>query len=549
MSAIISIVDVDQIWAEQKVQLNHARLVHELSMTFQKPHGEMIQTFNQALDLLQNTRENELKISNTEFMQLLSALSRVKMDSQGRCIVLTVLTKIYIYMLDMQTDQQQEDQSMSQMTLYFLKVLGSYLNDSVAAVRACTLQLLGDLIPRGQIITFEIYQFICILLNDVSVDVRLQALDCIDCITMTFQHSFLYQVNDNRFPIQEDVFPRVCDKLNDNDPLVREKACMLLANDHVHGRLNLQSVLDRQAKGSQFSYHAGSKKAVNNPSVQSVVLFTKDQVLDHAGSLNACKISVQNSNNNLSVDYPGGSGNMGGINAIREFACGSLLQAYEDEEPSVRLAGIKATEQLMEKSLEFVNLSIDFLIAMFNDSSLDVRLEAIQVMDRHSLKKSLALNEEQIASVMFSMDDSHLKVRRACRSVLANIRVKNLQLLQSIVNALSLHIDKYKADAAELNHVHECFFKVGLHNSGFVPQFFKAWMDQNRERNLKSPSLTDPYYIAFQMLITAAQSLNQKLQHMLPHHWLQHTLFLQTQLSILKTCNIKKKKTSKQKQK
>ncbi|KAI3632465.1 hypothetical protein MIR68_009571 [Amoeboaphelidium protococcarum] len=548
MSATISIVDVDKIWAEQKVKLNHARLVYELSMTFQKPHGEMIQTFNQALDLLKNTREKELKISSTQFMQLLPLLSRVKMDSNGRCIVLTVLTKIYIYMVDSQNDEQMEgDESKSQLTLYFLKVLGSYLDDFSANVRACTLQLLGDLIPRCQIITFEIYQFICLLLNDVSVDVRLQALDCIDCITAVFQLSFLYQVNDNKFPIQEDVFPRICDKLNDNDPLVREKACLILAKDHVHGRLNLQSVLDRQAKGSQFSYHAGSKKAVNNPGAQSVVLFTKDQVLDHAGTLNASKFSIQNSKNYLSVDFPGGSGNMGGINVIREFACGSFLQAYEDEEPSVRLAGIKATEQLMEKSPEFANQSIDFLIAMFNDSSLDVRIEAIQVMDRHSLKKTLALNEEQIASVMFSMDDSHLEVRRACRSVLANIRVKNLQLLQSIVNALTLHIDKYKADAAELNHVHECFFKVGLHNSGFVPQFFKVWMDQNRERNLKSPSLTDPYYIAFQMLVTAAQSLNQKLQHMLPHHWLQHTLFLQTQLSILKTCNTKQKKKQKQK--
>lgn len=79
-------------------------------------------------------------------------------------------------------------------------------------------------------------------------------------------------------------------------------------------------------------------------------------------------------------------------------ACGAFVHGLEDEYLEVRSAAVLSLCQLSLNNPDFANLSLDFLVDMFNDEIEDVRLKAIDCLRR--ISEHITLRDDQLETIL-----------------------------------------------------------------------------------------------------------------------------------------------------
>ena len=88
---------------------------------------------------------------------------------------------------------------------------------------------------------------------------------------------------------------------------------------------------------------------------------------------------------------------------------GILLLLLEDDSMAVRMAGIDAMSMFGKACSEVRPRCLNFLIDMLNDEINDVRIGALHGIE--SFNKVLQLNEYEVETVLFSLNEDNAKLR------------------------------------------------------------------------------------------------------------------------------------------
>ncbi|XP_065313422.1 integrator complex subunit 4-like isoform X3 [Gordionus sp. m RMFG-2023] len=191
---------------------------------------------------------------------------------------------------------------------------------------------------------------------------------------------------------------------------------------------------------------------------------------------------------------------------------GALVHGLEDESSEVRLLTIYSMSALALRSthkrlnhenssiddidiLSFARKTVEFLVDMFNDEILTVRLEAIRALARvitvvttrssnYSGESQIGLifRSDQIEIVLSALEDSSEEIRKALRNIIAHCTVVDVNSIALIVRFLLLNMNKYPQD---FYSVCECLRDLASHHSSLIlpliPDLLCAESMKNRQ--------------------------------------------------------------------
>lgn len=96
------------------------------------------------------------------------------------------------------------------------------------------------------------------------------------------------------------------------------------------------------------------------------------------------------------------------ISLMSSGACGAFVHGLEDEFLEVRSAAVESLCQLSLNNPDFANLSLDFLVDMFNDEIEDVRLKAIDSL--RCISSHITLRDDQLETILGSRYSVYYKI-------------------------------------------------------------------------------------------------------------------------------------------
>lgn len=94
------------------------------------------------------------------------------------------------------------------------------------------------------------------------------------------------------------------------------------------------------------------------------------------------------------------------ISLMSSGACGAFVHGLEDEYLEVRSAAVLSLCLLSLNNPDFANLSLDFLVDMFNDEIEDVRLKAIDCLRR--ISEHIILRDDQLETILGMLEVGNL---------------------------------------------------------------------------------------------------------------------------------------------
>lgn len=125
-------------------------------------------------------------------------------------------------------------------------------------------------------------------------------------------------------------------------------------------------------------------------------------------------------------------------------SCGVFVKALEDEFEQVRTAGVDSLCELANQNPGFAQMSIEFLVDMFNDEIESVRLNSINSLIK--LHQHVDLREDQLDTVLESLNDFNQITRNSVRQLLAHCTLSAQPCLYATVLALLGNLKKYPQD-------------------------------------------------------------------------------------------------------
>lgn len=125
-----------------------------------------------------------------------------------------------------------------------------------------------------------------------------------------------------------------------------------------------------------------------------------------------------------------------------------------------------AVESLCELSIhnpQFANMSLDFLVDMFNDEIEDVRLKAIDSL--RLISEHIILRDDQLETILGALEDFSQDVREGLHRMLASCRMSTTAGLKMCVEKLLDNLKKYPQDKRS---TYRCLQKVGAQHPELV---------------------------------------------------------------------------------
>lgn len=124
------------------------------------------------------------------------------------------------------------------------------------------------------------------------------------------------------------------------------------------------------------------------------------------------------------------------IHSVSDLNDGVFVIALEDEFRTVREAAVDALYELGLKSEEFSNISLGFLIDMFNDEDASVRLTAAHSFNRLNRKWDLFISDSLVESIILIILDSDMKVRLLAYEMVHSIHFQTFEGLDNVISLL-----------------------------------------------------------------------------------------------------------------
>ncbi|EGF76499.1 hypothetical protein BATDEDRAFT_92670 [Batrachochytrium dendrobatidis JAM81] len=106
------------------------------------------------------------------------------------------------------------------------------------------------------------------------------------------------------------------------------------------------------------------------------------------------------------------------VSLLDSAMCGAFIHGLEDEYSIVRASAIDAMCELACIAKEFANLSIPFLVDMFNDEHKEIRLNAITSVTKISVVWRFSLKAELTETITLALFDSDAQIRQATHTLI-----------------------------------------------------------------------------------------------------------------------------------
>ncbi|KAJ1964138.1 hypothetical protein GGI12_001622 [Dipsacomyces acuminosporus] len=294
----------------------------------------------------------------------------------------------------------------------------------------------------------ELYDECVVATKDDSEQVRLIAIELVWAISSAYPE---YPVVINRYKVSEtirlldDAFVKICDMVNDNSVIVRQRACTIL------GRF--------KDVDSKFLSQTFSKQVMSN--LRRYVPRGMRESTRRNQGIKTRQIKPSN------IPTPEGDVDVESdeFKLLDSGAAGAFVHGLEDEFQEVRDAAIESITELSVNSTEFAAKAVDFLVDMFNDSSDSVRLRAIHALLSIGERALIQLTDEQLSIALSAMKDANSTVRKGIYAFLAVSVLAKSEWLAELMAAIKASLEKYPEDQLA---IYKATKSLGFNHSAIV---------------------------------------------------------------------------------
>lgn len=206
-------------------------------------------------------------------------------------------------------------------------------------------------------------------------------------------------------------------------------------------------------------------------------------------------------------------------------SAGAFVHGLEDECLEVRSASLDALAILAEGSSMFATQCLDFLVDMFNDEIEEVRLKAVQVLQR--IVRHIRLQEDQLDEILHALKDSWQCIRESVHTLIGSCTFTTIACLQATVAALMDNIRRYPQDVPSIQ---QCMVAIGCRQSGLVAGLVPQLLLIHPYFDAVQPSLHQPNYICKLLLVLNAAAKMPTILPLLEEHTMKHYAYLRDTL-------------------
>ena len=294
------------------------------------------------------------------------------------------------------------------------------LNDQAPKIRCCAIAILCKLAAAKHTEYFESpIHVICKFLEDPESSVKAEVLRQLSSLWSLYQGT--------KLPDIDYINSRVQLLHGDSDPGVRYAALCFI---WIVGQCRLNNGVSQAAESDRTTFHDGvfisCCEAVNDASsdirAQALQLMGTMQnsttyVLLQTLSKEIFDMRELRSNRDMKTKShlkrleAGDFDISGDISLLKSSMCGAFIHGLEDEFSVVRSCAIDAICELACCSKEFTDSCVPFLIDMFNDESISIRVNAITSLAKMSETWNLNIKDELIEAIFLAVFDGESEVR------------------------------------------------------------------------------------------------------------------------------------------
>lgn len=316
-----------------------------------------------------------------------------------------------------------------------LTLISFYMDSSDARVRAQAINSLLCMGKRGVQLPPSLYPRAERALKDDYECGRREALQLIFELSQRHpEYLIKLPCSQTEIRLVDDAFAKICFAISDLSIQIRAFAAELLGGMIQVNDEFLCQTLDKKLMSNMRRKKTSHERAFEN--------YTSGE---------------WSSGRKWADDAPQEYMNSESISLIDSGACGALVQGLEDEFLEVRLASVNSMCQLALINPPFAELSLDFLVDMFNDCIESVRLEAIHSLTK--ISQHIILREDQIEVMLGSLEDYSVEVREGLHHMLGACKVSTRSCLTMVVQKVLEVLSKYPQDKFS---AYGCLQKVGL---------------------------------------------------------------------------------------
>jgi len=389
-----------------------------------------------------------------------------------------------------------------------LELFNEFSADQDPRVREVVYQALLTLHQRGNSLDLSVYDKACGALNDDYQNVRVAAVKLIWVFSHIFPERMIghpYNRSD-QIRLLDDAFIKICNMVNDSSFKVRAQAVGLMASLHDVSFHLLEQTLDKKLMSK-------GKRAKS---------FSERQLERFRGGVTT---SGQWSTGKTWGDNDPKDMKENEIKVTNTGSFGVFVRALEDEYMEVRTAGVDSLCELANQNPVFAHMSTDFLVDMFNDEIEAVRLNSINSLVK--LHQYVDLREDQLDTVLESLNDFNMVIRNSVRQLLAHCTLSTQACLYATVLALLGNFKKYPQDCKS---IWRCLKELGTNHPYFVSALVPNLLVTHHFYDVPEPSIDDVAHIGVAVLIFNASVKCKSIWSILPSYARQHYDYLHDSL-------------------
>lgn len=315
-----------------------------------------------------------------------------------------------------------------------MALISHYMDSPDARVRAQAMNSLLCMGSRSIQLPASLYSRADKALKDDYECGRREALQLIYELSQRHPDYLIRLDSQTEVRLIDDAFGKICSAISDLSMQIRSFAAELLGG--------LSKV------NSEFLFQTLDKKLMSN---------MRRKKTSHERALENYTSGEWSSGRKWADDAPQEYVNSESISLIDSGACGALVQGLEDEFFEVRMASVNSLCRLALINPPFAELSLDFLVDMFNDEIESVRLQAIHSLTR--ISEHIILREDQIEVMLGSLEDYSVEVREGLHLMLGACKVSTRVCLTMVVQKVLEVLSKYPQDKLS---AYGCLQRVGM---------------------------------------------------------------------------------------
>ncbi|CAH4030884.1 integrator complex subunit 4 [Pieris brassicae] len=380
-----------------------------------------------------------------------------------------------------------------------VKLLSDYSNAEDARVRSEAFQSLLTLHGRGLTLSADIYEQVCPALSDDYEIVREVALKLIWLLGNKYpENTVTLQDGETTMRLVDDAFIRICSAVNDLCMQVRALACTLLGTTRAVSDRFLLQTLDKQLMSNM-----------------------KKKKTAHERGAELVRSGAWASGRRWADDAPGQLLEQSTVQLLPGGAAGAFVHGLEDEFMEVRTAAVEAVCELSMQNPIFATTSLDFLVDMFNDEIEDVRLRAIDSLNK--ISHHIVLREDQLETILSALEDYSMDVREGLHRMLGSCTVASKTCLEMCVDKILENLKRYPQDKRS---TFRCVQRMGSNHATLVLPLTTRLLGVHPFFDMPEPDVEDPSYMCVLILVLNAAQHCTTMLPLFEEHTVKHYTYL-----------------------